>query len=108
MSAPVATNSEGRGEREAVISVRGLTVGFSDKLILENLDLDVWRGEILGIVGGSGTGKSVLLRTITIAVGISTPPVKPCPARNRIIWLKDVESAQASEKAVNRMVFTAR
>ena len=64
MSAPVATNSEGRGEREAVISVRGLTVGFSDKLILENLDLDVWRGEILGIVGGSGTGKSVLLRTI--------------------------------------------
>ncbi len=48
------------------------------------------------------------VRTITIAVGISTPPVKPCPARNRIIWLKDVESAQASEKAVNRMVFTAR
>src|SRR3546814_17911077 len=31
---------------------------------LENLDLDVWRGEVLGVVGGSGTGKSVLLRSI--------------------------------------------
>ena len=31
----------------------------------ENLDLDVYRGEILGVVGGSGTGKSVLLRSIT-------------------------------------------
>lgn len=50
--------------REAVIRARGITVGFGDKLILENLDLDVWRGEILGVVGGSGTGKSVLMRTI--------------------------------------------
>ncbi len=48
------------------------------------------------------------VRTMTIAVGISTPPVKPWPARKRIIWLNDVESAQASEKPVNRMVLTAR
>jgi phospholipid/cholesterol/gamma-HCH transport system ATP-binding protein len=51
-------------EREVVISGRGITVGFEDRLILENLDIDVYRGEILGIVGASGTGKSVLLRTI--------------------------------------------
>jgi phospholipid/cholesterol/gamma-HCH transport system ATP-binding protein len=50
--------------REAVIRGRGITVGFGDKVILENLDIDVWRGEILGVVGGSGTGKSVLMRTI--------------------------------------------
>jgi phospholipid/cholesterol/gamma-HCH transport system ATP-binding protein len=36
----------------------------------ENLDLDVWRGEVLGVVGGSGTGKSVLLRSI---VGLQRP-----------------------------------
>ena len=46
------------------IRVRGITVGFGDKIILENLDLDVRRGEVLGFVGGSGTGKSVLTRTV--------------------------------------------
>ena len=49
---------------EAVISVRDVTVGFGDKLVLENLSLDIYRGEILGFVGASGSGKSVLLRTI--------------------------------------------
>lgn len=47
-----------------IIAVNGLTVGFGERNILEGLDLDVQRGEILGVVGGSGTGKSVLLRTI--------------------------------------------
>jgi phospholipid/cholesterol/gamma-HCH transport system ATP-binding protein len=51
-------------EKEVVISGRGITVGFGDRLILENLDINVYRGEILGVVGASGTGKSVLLRTI--------------------------------------------
>ena len=49
---------------EAVIRVRDLVVGFGDKLIMNGLDLDVYRGEVLGFVGGSGTGKSVLTRTI--------------------------------------------
>lgn len=47
-----------------VLKARGVTVGFGDKLVLENLDLDVYRSEILGFVGGSGTGKSVLMRAI--------------------------------------------
>ena len=46
------------------IRVRGITVGFGEKIILDRLDLDVRRGEVLGFVGGSGTGKSVLTRTI--------------------------------------------
>jgi phospholipid/cholesterol/gamma-HCH transport system ATP-binding protein len=46
------------------IVVRDLVVGFGDRLILDRLSLDVRRGEILGFVGGSGSGKSVLLRTI--------------------------------------------
>ena len=50
--------------REAVIRVRGVEVGFGERLILKGLDLDVYRGEILGFVGGSGQGKSVLTRSI--------------------------------------------
>ena len=50
--------------REAIIRVRGIEVGFGERLILKGLDLDVYRGEILGFVGGSGQGKSVLTRAI--------------------------------------------
>jgi phospholipid/cholesterol/gamma-HCH transport system ATP-binding protein len=53
-----------------VISVRGLTNSFGEQKVHENLDLDVHRGEILGVVGGSGTGKSVLMRSI---IGLQTP-----------------------------------
>lgn len=56
--------------REAIIEVRGLVNQFGDHVVHENLDLDVWRGEVLGVVGGSGTGKSVLLRSI---VGLQKP-----------------------------------
>ncbi|UZF92732.1 ABC transporter ATP-binding protein [Bosea sp. NBC_00550] len=51
-------------EPEAVIRVRNLKVAFAEKVIMDGLDLDVMRGEILGFVGGSGQGKSVLTRTI--------------------------------------------
>ncbi|TVR09126.1 MAG: ABC transporter ATP-binding protein [Salinarimonadaceae bacterium] len=51
-------------EREALIRVRGLEIGFGTKTLMKDLDLDVYRGEILGFVGGSGTGKSVLTRAI--------------------------------------------
>jgi len=46
------------------ISVRGLVNRFGSQTVHEGLDLDVRRGEILGVVGGSGTGKSVLMRSI--------------------------------------------
>lgn len=55
---------------DPIIRVRGLTTRFGDHLVHENLDLDVRRGEILGVIGGSGTGKSVLLRQI---VGLLEP-----------------------------------
>ena len=47
-----------------LIRVRGLVNRFGEQVVHENLDLDVRRGEILGVVGGSGTGKSVLMRSI--------------------------------------------
>jgi phospholipid/cholesterol/gamma-HCH transport system ATP-binding protein len=53
-----------------VISVRGLVNSFGDAKVHDGVDLDVRRGEILGVVGGSGTGKSVLMRSI---IGLQTP-----------------------------------
>ncbi|EIM28213.1 ABC transporter ATP-binding protein [Microvirga lotononidis] len=49
---------------DVIIRVRGVEVGFGERTILKGLDLDVYRGEILGFVGGSGQGKSVLTRAI--------------------------------------------
>jgi len=57
-------------DSDIVIRVRGLTNRFGDQVVHENLDLDVRRGEILGVVGGSGTGKSVLMRSI---IGLQRP-----------------------------------
>jgi phospholipid/cholesterol/gamma-HCH transport system ATP-binding protein len=54
----------GGRDKEAVIKVRGLVNAFGDQVLHDHLDLDVYRGEVLGVVGGSGTGKSVLLRSI--------------------------------------------
>ena len=56
--------------REAVIEVRNLTNRFGEQLVHDRLNLDVYRGEILAVIGGSGSGKSVLLRSI---VGLQTP-----------------------------------
>ena len=53
-----------------IIRVRGLRNTFGDAVIHDELDLDVRPGEILGVVGGSGTGKSVLMRSI---IGLQTP-----------------------------------
>ena len=55
---------------EAVIQVRGLVNRFGPQVVHEQLDLDVRKGEILTVIGGSGTGKSVLLRSI---VGLIRP-----------------------------------
>jgi len=52
-------------ETEVIISVRNLAKRFGTQQIWDDLNLDVHRGEVLGVVGGSGQGKSVLLRVIT-------------------------------------------
>jgi phospholipid/cholesterol/gamma-HCH transport system ATP-binding protein len=55
---------------EVLIDVRGLRSVFGSQVVHDGLDLDVRRGEILGVIGGSGAGKSVLLRSI---VGLKDP-----------------------------------
>jgi phospholipid/cholesterol/gamma-HCH transport system ATP-binding protein len=52
------------------IRIRGLVNRFGTQTVHDDLDLDVLRGEVLGVIGGSGTGKSVLLRSI---VGLNKP-----------------------------------
>jgi phospholipid/cholesterol/gamma-HCH transport system ATP-binding protein len=56
--------------QQPIIKVRNLVTRFGDHTVHDGLDLDVHRGEIIGVVGGSGTGKSVLLRAI---VGLLDP-----------------------------------
>lgn len=53
-----------------IISLRGIVNRFGKQVVHDGVDLDIKRGEVMGIVGGSGTGKSVLLRTI---IGLNRP-----------------------------------
>jgi len=59
-----------KDRKPPVIEVRGLRNSFGEQIIHDGLDLEVCRGEIMGVVGGSGTGKSVLMRSI---IGLQTP-----------------------------------
>jgi phospholipid/cholesterol/gamma-HCH transport system ATP-binding protein len=57
-------------DRAPPIEVKGLVSAYGDHVIHDGLDLTVKRGEVLGVVGGSGSGKSVLLNTL---IGLKTP-----------------------------------
>jgi phospholipid/cholesterol/gamma-HCH transport system ATP-binding protein len=57
-------NGDARRDGEIVLEAHDITVAFGDNVVLESLSLDILRGEILGFVGASGSGKSVLLRTV--------------------------------------------
>lgn len=68
--APVHSFADTEPAPEVLIEVRGLLSQFGERIIHENLDLDVVKGEVLGIVGGSGSGKTVLLNSI---IGLKEP-----------------------------------
>ncbi|WP_299844633.1 ABC transporter ATP-binding protein [uncultured Jannaschia sp.] len=78
-----------------IIRVRGLAKSFGNHAVHEGLDLDVRRGEIIGIVGGSGTGKSVLLQQI---VGL----VKPDAGRIEVFDQSVRDTSQADYRALRR------
>jgi len=56
-------------KNDPIISIRGLLTQFGEQVVHDHLDLDIFKGEIFGIVGGSGSGKSVLLGAI---LGLTT------------------------------------
>ncbi|WP_100640220.1 ABC transporter ATP-binding protein [Marinobacter salexigens] len=80
-----------------VIAVRGLDNRFGSHIVHKHLDLDLFRGEILGVVGGSGTGKSVLLRSI---VGL----LKPSAGQIRVFG-KDLDELSAAERSETEQRF---
>jgi len=73
---------DGKRRNDVMIRIRGLSKRFASQIVFENLDLDVLRGEVLGVAGASGTGKSVLLRCITGLV--------PADAGNVAIFGRDM------------------
>ena len=66
----MAVSGEAKGAGPPPVEVRGLVSRFGDHVVHDGLDLTVRRGEVLGVVGGSGAGKSVLLRTL---IGLKEP-----------------------------------
>jgi phospholipid/cholesterol/gamma-HCH transport system ATP-binding protein len=82
----------GTAQREAndVIEVTGLRTQFGSQIVHDNLDFSVHRGEVMGVVGGSGTGKSVLMRAI---IGL----VKPA-AGHIVVLGHDVEKITDAER----------
>jgi phospholipid/cholesterol/gamma-HCH transport system ATP-binding protein len=66
MAKPGASRASAAAAQDSnvAIRVRDLVVGFGQTLVMNGLDLDVYRGEVLGFVGASGMGKSVLMRTV--------------------------------------------
>ena len=68
--------SDRRAQSAIAIRVRDLTISFGEKSILKNLNLDVYKGEVLGFIGPSGSGKSVLTRTILGLIGKNSGEIR--------------------------------
>lgn len=73
-----------------VVRVRGLVTRFGSQTVHDGLDMEVWPNEIFGIVGGSGTGKSVLMRTI---LGLRQPD-----SGSVELYGKDVRAMAAADR----------
>lgn len=82
--------------REPVVSVRGVVNRFGDQVVHDGVDLDVYQGEVLGIVGGSGSGKSVLLRTM---LGLHRPNAGSVSIRGRDIGTLSDEEMLAIKRS---------
>ena len=74
---------------QPVIELRGIVNRFGAQVVHDGLDMQVMDGEVFGIVGGSGTGKSVLLRTI---LGLQRPR-----SGRVILYGRDISSLSESE-----------
>jgi phospholipid/cholesterol/gamma-HCH transport system ATP-binding protein len=82
-------------EPDTVIEVHGLKNCFGEQIVHEDLDVEVRQGEIFGVVGGSGTGKSVLMRSI---IGLQEPAAGEVRVFGEPIWERDESALQGIRK----------
>ena len=94
MSAHSATSQSTPATERLAISIRGLRNAFGAQVVHDGLDLDVKSGEIIGVVGGSGTGKSVLMRAI---LGL-----RPAQAGRIEVFGRDLDADPAARRAMER------
>lgn len=80
-----------KAHAEPILTARGIVNRFGKQVVHDKLNLDIMRGEIIGIAGGSGSGKSVLLKTL---VGLHQPDAGEVLLNDKLI-----QSIGASEKA---------
>ena len=85
------------------ISVRGLCKAFGDKRVLDGIDLDVWPGTSLVVIGGSGSGKSVLLKCI---LGLIEPDAGSIELDGQDLLQMDAAQAEAARSRIG-MLFQA-
>jgi phospholipid/cholesterol/gamma-HCH transport system ATP-binding protein len=78
-----------------IVEVRGLRTQFDDFVVHDNLDLNLREGEILGVVGGSGSGKSVLMRAI---IGLKRPSAGMVTVFGQNFYDVDLETRLAIER----------
>lgn len=78
---------------EPIIRINGLTTRFGAQVIHQDLDLEIARGEVMGIVGGSGSGKSVLMRAI---IGL----VRPASGRIEVLGRDTARLSDAERQAL--------
>jgi len=81
---------------EVVIDVRGLTTRFGQQVVHDQLDLQIHRGELVALIGGSGTGKSVLVREI---IGLHRPTAGDVQVLGTSMWgAPDAELARVRRR----------
>ena len=80
---------------ESIIRVQGLVNRFGQQVVHDGLELEVRRGEVMGVVGGSGTGKSVLLRTI---IGLN----RPAAGRIEVLGEEPAQLGDAARRLLER------
>jgi phospholipid/cholesterol/gamma-HCH transport system ATP-binding protein len=85
---------------ELVIDVRGIRTAFGAQVVHDGLDLQVRRGDLVALIGGSGTGKSVLLREI---VGLHRPDAGSVSLLGTDVWSADGDALAAVRRRFGMM-----